>query len=727
MTIKIKYIFILLFVSVQFALCQFKWTENGEAYYALHDNNILLLKADVPDTTIVVSSDLLIPNNAENPLQIQTFTIFDKGNKVLIFTNTKRVWRYETKGDYYILDIKTKELRQLGNDLNPSSLMFAKISPDGQNAAYVSENNIYVENVLNGVSKKLTETKGLRKLINGTFDWVYEEEFDCRDGFRWSPDSKSIAYWQIDANEIRDFYMINTTDSIYPQIIPVEYPKVGEHPAACRLGIVDIASAKTKWIDVPGDERNNYIPRMDWHPSGKDIVYQQLNRKQNTSNLYKANVKSGTSSLIYKETDPAWISLRVAWKDNNLWKWLEDKKTFLWITEKDGWRHVYRMDERGKETLITKGNYDIISPMYVDEKNDRFYFTASPDNATESYLYMTSLSGKEGAKRLTPSEIKGTNRYTISGDGTKAMHSFSNYYSSSGLDWISLPDHTLLRSSSSLSNKLENKKKSESNIEFFTVTTEDGIEMDGWMAMPENFDSSLKYPIVFYVYGEPWGATVKNRSGTGRNGMYNGNMAKDGYIYASIDGRGTPYPKGREWRKSIYKKIGVINIRDQAMGCKKLLEERPYIDPDRVAVHGWSGGGATTLNLLFQYPELYQTGIAVAAVTNQLTYDNVYQERYMGLKSENEEDFLQGSPITHAKNLEGNLLYIHGTADDNVHYQNAELLVNELIKHNKQFQFMPYPNRAHGIWRGDGTRQHLNTLFTNFLKTNCPPGGLPRE
>jgi dipeptidyl-peptidase-4 len=227
---------------------------------------------------------------------------------------------------------------------------------------------------------------------------------------------------------------------------------------------------------------------------------------------------------------------------------------------------------------------------------------------------------------------------------------------------------------------------------------------------------------VFYVYSEPAGTTVKDTYNVGENRNYNGNMAEDGYLYISLDNRGTPAPKGRAWRKSIYRKIGVININDQAMAAKEILKWN-FVDPERVAVWGHSGGGSATLNLMFRYPEIYKTGISLAAVANQLTYDNIYQERYMGLPQENMKDFIEGSPITYAKHLEGNLLYIHGTGDDNVHYQNAELLLNELIKHNKQFQFMPYPNRTHGIREGEGTTEHLTTLFTNYLKLHCPPGG----
>jgi dipeptidyl-peptidase 4 len=246
--------------------------------------------------------------------------------------------------------------------------------------------------------------------------------------------------------------------------------------------------------------------------------------------------------------------------------------------------------------------------------------------------------------------------------------------------------------------------------------------MDGWMVKPANFDPHKKYPVVFYVYTEPAATTVHDTYGVGWNRLYRGNMAKDGYIYISLDNRGTPAPKGRAWRKSIYRNIGRINIHDQAMAAKEILKWN-YVDPERVAVWGWSGGGSATLNLMFQYPDIYKTGIAIAAVANELTYDNIYQERYMGLPQENLEDFVNGSPIAYAKNLKGNLLYIHGTGDDNVHYQNAEMLINELVKYNKQFQFMAYPNRTHSISEGVGTTLHLSTLYTEFLKMHCPPGG----
>jgi dipeptidyl-peptidase-4 len=283
--------------------------------------------------------------------------------------------------------------------------------------------------------------------------------------------------------------------------------------------------------------------------------------------------------------------------------------------------------------------------------------------------------------------------------------------------------NTPLTMEGSITNQLAKQSAPKNKVEFFKVTTEDGVEMDGWMKKPDNFDRTKKYPVVFYVYGEPASATATDVWGAGNNRLYQGNMAKDGYIYISMDNRGAPVPKGRNWRKAIYKNIGQLNIRDQAMAAKKLLETNSFMDKDRVAVWGWSGGGSSTLNLMFQYPEIYKTGISIAPVANQLTYDNIYQERYMGTPFPSTEAYVKGSPISYAKNLKGNLLLVHGTGDDNVHYQNAEMLINELIKYQKPFQMMSYPNRSHSINEGEGTSSHLSLIYTKYLKEHCPPGG----
>ncbi len=712
--------FFLLLFSQQAARAQrggrTHWAADGYQYYRVQNGQLVELDTrDSAKKTVLVTKEMLTPAG-QSVLRVENFYLSDDGQKLLIFTNSKRVWRYNTRGDYWVYNMEAKTLKQIGKDLPVSSLMFAKLSPDGTKAGYVSGHNVYVEDLATGTVKQLT-FDGTKKLINGTFDWVYEEEFDCRDGFRWSPDSKAIAYWQIDASKIKNYLMLNTTDSIYPFVVPVEYPVAGEDPSSCKLGVVDITNAKTTWMDVPGDPVQHYIPRMEWAGNSNQLILQQLNRAQNDSKIFIANVSNGTTALLHDEQAKAWIDAGDG-RDPIGWNWIDKGKAFLWLSEKDGWRHMYKIDRDGKETLLTQGNYDVIDLNLIDEAGGYIYFIASPDNATQRYLYRIKIKGGK-AERVTPADEQGTSSYEISPNGKIGLHNFSNIYTPYQSEVISLPDHKHI---SGQIIKLNTNAKNKP--EFFKVKTVDGIEMDGWMVKPTNFDPTKKYPVVFYVYSEPAGATVSDAYGASANREYIGNMADDGYIYVSLDNRGTPAPKGSEWRKSIYKNIGIVNIEDQAMGAKEVLKW-PFVDTSRVAVWGWSGGGSCTLNLMFQHPEIYKTGISVAAVGWELSYDNVYQERYMGVPIDDasREVFIKGSPVTYAKNLRGNLLYVHGTGDDNVHYRNAELLINELVKYNKQFQLMSFPNRTHGIFEGPGTTQFLRTLYTNYLKEHCPPGG----
>ncbi len=720
----ISYLFVFwLLVATHTGMAQVNWATDGNSYYQIEKNEVMQYTLPSNDKTTFLSKAQLTPEGQSEALKVSSFDLSADGNQVLIFTNTKKVWRLNTRGDYWVLNKQTQSLRKLGKTLPASSLMFAKFSPDGTKVAYVSNQNIYVEDLATNTIKPLT-TDGTRRHINGTFDWVYEEEFSCRDGFRWSPDSKRIAYWQIDATTIRDFYMINTTDSIYSRMIPVEYPKVGEAPSGCRIGVLTVDGGTTTWMKVPGDITQHYITRMEW-TSADGLILQQLNRKQNESKLYTCQASTGAPTLIYSEKDEAWIDIQSAWESDMSegWMWINGGKEFLWPSEKDGWRHIYRVSRDGKkEVLVTKGNFDVIEIRCVDEKTNTLYFMASPTNATQRYLYKTKLDGKGTAEQVSPKALTGTHSYTISPNGKFAYHSFSNTNTKPVNELVSLPTHTPLFEKQSIQTQLASATPAGPKVEFFKIKIESGLELDAWMVKPKNFDPNKKYPVIFQVYTEPAGQTVRDGYGVGRLVQYMGDLSADGYIYMSVDNRGTPAPRGREWRKSIYRKIGIVNIEDQAAAAREILKW-PFVDPERIAVWGWSGGGSATLNLMFQHPEIYKTGIAIAAVANQLTYDNIYQERYMGLPQENKQDFIAGSPITHAKNLKGNLLYIHGTGDDNVHYQNAEMLINELIKHNKVFQLMAYPNRTHSINEGEGTSRHLATIFTNYLKTYCPPGG----
>ncbi len=701
------------------------WTPDGNSYFRNEGGEIVKYSLPQNTKTVIVKKDNLKPAGADKPLTVRNFKFSTDNSKVLIYANTKKVRRLETRGDYWLLDMNSNKLKKIGISKPVSSLMFAKLSPDGKKVAYVSEYNLYVEDLVTGKITAITKN-GNRKLINGTFDWAYEEEFFCRDGFRWSPDSKQIAYWQIDAQGTKDYLMINNTDSIYPQAVPVEYPIAGEPPSKYKIGVADIATVTTKWMKIPDDTIwRTYLPRMEWATNSTELIVQHLNRKQNESNIMLCDVKSGASKTIYNEKDAAWIDILPLWDTdygNGGWDWLSNGQEFLWAGEKDGWRHLYRISRDGKkETLVTNGKYDVMDISTIDEKGGYVYFHASPDNATQKYLCRTKLDGSGSLEMISPANQKGTHSYRVSPNAKFAQHNFSNYYTSPVSEWITLPDHKGMNGENKVNDAVAKADKSKSNIEFFKVTTAENVTMDAWMVKPANFDSTKKYPVVFYVYTEPWGQNVIDAFGATNNFMYQGDMSKEGYIYMSVDNRGTPVPKGREWRKVVYRKIGLVNIKDQAMAAKEIMK-MPYVDSSRIGVWGWSGGGSATLNLMFQYPEIYKTGIAIAPVGNQLTYDNIYQERYMGLPQENRQDFVNGSPMTYAKNLKGNLLYVHGTGDDNVHYNNADMLFNELIKYNKQFQMMSYPNRTHGISEGEGTSEHLSTLYTQYLRAHLPPG-----
>ncbi len=727
---------LLIFICVaQFAAAQNRgkiiWTADGNSYNKVKDGNIIQVNPVTEEETMVVSKDKLIDPATNKILVPQSYEFNSNYTRVLVFANTVKVWRYNTMGDYWLYDILSDKLTKLGKNLPAQSLMFAKFSPDGKDVAYVSEHNIFTEDIGTGEITKLTRD-GSRKLINGTFDWAYEEEFNCRDGFRWSPDGSMIAFWQVDATKIRDYYMLNTTDSNYSQIIPVEYPKVGEAPSAVKIGVVKVSNKRTKWMNIEGDPQQNYLPRMEW--SGKnELVVQQLNRKQQESKLLYCNVVDGSVTTFWAENSSAWVDLNA--DDPRGWNWINNGKDFIWVSEKDGWRHIYKISRDGQtEVALTSGAYDIDEIKCIDEVNNLIYFTASPYNATQLYLYKLNIekpnlidrifNGKNIIKEefdpVNANGRDGTHGYQISPNGKFAYHTYSSHNTPPVKEWLRLPKNEPLNEAKSI--EATAKIDSTVDVEFVKIQTDDLITLNAWINKPKNFDPSKKYPVVFYVYGEPAASTVKDSYGAQNNFLYKGDIRADGYIQVTIDNRGSPVLKSAAWRKSIYRKVGDVNIKDMAKGFTKLLEMKPYMDRERTAVWGWSGGGSSTLHLLFRYPDLFHTGIAIAAVSNQLFYDNIYQERYMGLPQENKEDFINGSPVTYAKNLKGNLLYIHGTGDDNVHYANAELLLNELIKYNKQFQFMAYPNRTHSISEGAGTFEHLSTLYTNYLKTHCPPG-----
>jgi dipeptidyl-peptidase 4 len=691
-----------------------RWMKDNQGYSTLENDkesggsDIVRYDASTGKRTVLVSAKQLIPGNETQPLAIANYEWSDNDGELLIFTNTRRVWRYNTRGDYWVLNLKTGKLQQVGKNVEPTTLMFAKFSPDASKVAYVSKQNIYVEDLSTGINKQITFDGGAN-IINGTFDWVYEEELDDRDGFRWSPDGKYIAYWQSDTKNIGTFYLIDNIDSIYSRPIPLPYPKVGTKLSAVKVGVISAAGGKAKWLRIPGDPANNYLARMDFIPHSGEVMIQQLNRPQNLNKIWIGNVKTMVLKNIYTETDPDFLDL------HDDIRWLDGEKYFTWTSEKDGWKHLYKVSRDGTESkLITKGNFDVVQINCIDPQTGYVYYIASPDNFTQRYLYRSKIDGSGEAERVTPASYAGQSSYQISGNSEWAIQTFQNTTTPPVISLIHLPDHKEIRT---LQDNHELKERYDvlhlNPKEFFRVDI-GNVTLDAWMIKPKNFDPSRKYPLLFYVYGEPAGATVQDDWEGGA--LWDQYMAQQGNIVVSIDNRGTKTPRGKAWRNSIYRQIGILASRDQADAAKKIFTLYPFIDTSRVGIWGWSGGGQMTLNCMFRHPDVYKTGLAVSFVSDQRLYDATYQERYMGLLSDNGKGYHDGSPINFANNLRGTLMIIAGTGDDNVHYQSFEMLTNELIKDNKLFYMMSYPMRSHGIYERENTSLHLRETMAKYWK-----------
>lgn len=699
-----------------------RWTPDGQAYYSYDRSpdakgpDLVRVNPLTGEQTVLVKSEQLVPEGDSVPLRMASFRFSDEGGKLLIFTNTARVWRYNTRGDYWVLDLASGKLHKLGGPTaRPSTLMFAKFSPQGDRVAYVRESNIYVERLSDDKIIPLTRN-GSHTLINGTFDWVYEEEFFDRDGFRWSPDGTQIAYWQLDASGVRDFLLINDTDSLYSFTVPVQYPKAGTTNSAVRIGVVRAAGGQTRWMQLPGDPRNIYLARMEWAANSSQVMMQHLNRLQNTLTILLGDAKTGKTSPLFVDRDSAWVDV----VDD--WGWLGGRQRFLWISERDGWRHAWSISRDGQDVkLITRGDYDIESVSSVDTTGGWIYFRASPDNPTQRYLFRARLDGSGTAERLSPADQPGTHSYNIAPGARYAVHTYSTFTTPPVTELVRLPSHEVV---STLADNADLKHKygllRKGPVRFFRVDAGNGVTLDGVVMYPADFDSTRKYPVLFSVYGEPAGQTATDSWGA--NDFWHLMLTQMGYAVITLDNRGTPSLRGRAWRKSVYRKIGVYATDDQA-GAARAIGRWPWVDSTRLGAWGWSGGGSMTLNMLFRAPDVYRMGMSVAPVPDVHLYDTIYQERYMGLPEQNEEDYKQSSPVTFADQLRGNLLVVHGTGDDNVHYQGTERLINALVAANKPFSMMAYPNRTHGIFEGEGTTLHLFTMLTNYLTSHLPAGG----
>ena len=692
-----------------------RWVDGGLGYVNIERNpkggsDIVRYETATGKREVLLSAEQLTPPALGKPLEFTEYAPSADGKRVLFGANGRLVMIRKTALDYWVLDRTDNSWHKLGGDAT-GGLLYAKLSPDGTRAAYVRENNIYVEDIKSGAVKQLT-TDGSPLIINGTSDYVNEEELSLRDTFEWSPDGRKIAYLQFDDNGVPEFALINYTDTLYPVITKYAFPKPGQTNAAVRAGVVSADGGPTVWIKTPGDPRNTYIGRMAWTENPQEIIIQHLNRLQNTNDVLLADPATGEVRRMYRDQDDAWVNV------NPSFTWLEKGSRLLFTSERDGWRHAYAVSKTGDARLITTEPFDLLSISGVDEKGGWLYYIASPENATQRCLYRSRLDGKGKAEKVCPANQPGTHTYTLSPNCAYAFHGYSTFTSPGVSDIVHLPDHKVVRI---LQDNADLKAKVEPMLagrtEFFQVDIGEGVKMDGWVIRPTKFDPTKKYPIIITVYGEPAGTTVTDNWG-GANRILLAALSDDGYLIGSFENRGTPAPKGRAWRKVVYRQVGILASKEQSAALRAFAASRTYVDLSRVGVFGWSGGGSMTLNLMFRFPDLYKVGVAGAPVPDQTLYNSIYQERYMGLPSDNPQGYKEGSPLWVAEGLQGKLLLIHGTGDDNVHFQGTQRMINRLIDLNKQFSFMEYPNRRHGI-----SGIHLDTLRYGFLEHHLPAGG----
>jgi dipeptidyl-peptidase-4 len=714
------------FASRDFASERFgpaRFIEGGAAYTTVerstdstHGSDIVRYATSTGARSVLVPARTMIPANGTAPLDFDDYGWSTDATKLLLFTNTARVWRENTRGDYWVLTLASGQLMKLGGDAPTSSLMYAKFSPDGGRVAYVSKGDIYVQRLADGAITRLTSNADSLH-VNGMSDWVYEEEFGLRDGFRWSPDGTRIAYWNFDMSGVRTFDLINNTDSLYPFIIPIQYPKTGTPNSAVRVGVVAATGGTTTWVNVPGDPRDNYIPWMEW-AGPREVMIQHMDRLQNSDDLLLADATTGATHTVLTDRDSAWVDL----VDDV--PWLDGGKRFLWTSEKDGWRHLYSVSRDGRDQkLVTTGAFDVVNVAGIDSVAGWLYYIASPDNATQRYLYRSKLDGSGRPMRVSPAGQAGSHRYTISTNGKWAFHTYSSFDVVPTTDLAQLPAHQTARVLVQNTHLRETVAPLVTRpVEFFKVPVSGGVTVDGWLIRPSNFDSTRSYPLLVYVYGEPAGQTTTD-AWQGGSGLWYRALADQGYLVASFDNSGTPAPRGRAWRKVIYRAVGVLSSAQQADAVQYLARNRHYVDSTRVAIWGWSGGGSSTLQAMFRYPKVYQVGMSVAPVPDERLYDDIYQERYMGLPDENADGYKNASAINQAEGLQGHLLLVHGSGDDNVHFQGSQRLLNRLVQLGKPIDFMEYPNRSHCICEGQGTTEHVYQLLTRYLVEHLPAGG----
>lgn len=744
------------------------WDAREDVLWSVRDNaegHPEIIRRSVPDgkETVAISADQFHLPTGER-ISIDRYCWSPDQQYLLVFTNSLRVWRSRTRGDYWLLDLISKSWRKVGgNDAPNQSLMFATFSPQGDRIAYVRDRDLYSESTASG-EVQVIAASDQPELIHGTFDWVYEEELQLTRGFEFSPDGGRVAFWQLNESQVPLHTLIDNTSQRYPIIKQFAYPKVGQTNSAAKIGVFEFATGQTTWLQIAGDPRQHYLAGLRWLPAStpganERLLVQQLNRRQNENRLWLCDASSGDAVVLLNETSPGWVMHQSQLRFLPV---LESDPTdgaanqsvdLLWLSERSGWRHLYRITimaslltspidtgpiDTGEPLFddnihravelrpITAGPWDVIELNAIDPSTGDAFFTASPHNAAARGLYTCVSDRAEPTthpQRFSP-ENGGTFQYQISPTTEFALETWSAFSVPPVIRLVQLGPYQrfeALETNTACREAIEALQPVEQ--QFITLAVDDELSLDAWIMLPEPGEeaatsvgdhSDHSIPLVLYVYGEPAGQTVRDAYG-GRTYLWHRYLTQLGFAVASIDNRGVASPRGRDFRQIVHGEVGVLPPADQAAGVEQLLKRFPQLDPDRVGVWGWSGGGSTALHSVFRYPNLYAAGLAIAPVSDQFDYDTIYQERYMGLVEDDRQKFVDGSPLTHVEGLDDPLLVIHGTSDDNVHFASTERLINRLVALGKQFEMMVYPGRSHGLSEGEGTAMHLHQLMTDFL------------
>lgn len=684
---------------------QADWNPDGSGY-------LILEKTSGTDRQALVSYDavsgkrkelinaaqLVLPDMTGS-LSIESYVISSDGNRILVQAGSQK--NGNSNLYHWMLDRKSGKLQKVKAGRNNS------ISPDGQHILFTDQGNLYVYDLQSDQTISLTCDAVAGSVTNSQAVW--------------SPDGHRIAFVQSDDSRVRLRSALVPGDPSYPEVNETRFARVGGTIPALHVAVVDAGGNGIRWLSIPIPSEGYYLGQVKWTGNSDELLVEKWSRFRDKREFFIANVNNGTITRIFEESDPAWVI--ESYGTNAGLEWIRDHSAFLVLSEKDGWRHAYICTRDGKsQNLLTPGDYDIIERVAVDEAGGWFYYNASPDNGTRKYLFRVRLDGTGKPEQISPVDQPGTHDYSISPGARWAFHTYSSGNMPPITELVQLPEHRVVRVLED--NKTLRKKIESLNVlpkEFFKLDIGNNVVMDAWMIKPKDFDPSRKYPVFVYVYGEPHAQTVKDAWGHA-SADYHRVIADLGYLVVSMDNRGTPCPKGAAWRRVISGSLGPLSTEEQAAGLKELGRTRPYVDLDRVGIWGWSGGGSNTLNAMFRKPDVYHVGIAVAPKPQPHLYNAWFQEIYMKTPEVNPDGYRNSAPINFAGGLSGDLLIIQGTGETNTHIQITEGLVDRLIELGKQFDYMTYPNRDHGLREGKGTPLHLRIHMARYLLMHLPPG-----